>query len=109
MSNSAPIFLRADNSPWEEQGDAIRAALFGELVKVGHDVVKHYHSDIYHDATWVQEYVDGPMTFYYAVRDTGTSIGTDLALVDRIAAAATYRVDLSENRGRWTVTIREVN
>ena len=107
-------FLRYDT--WKEGGDPIRAELFGHLLIIGQDVVKHYRSDFFRDAQWILENVNGPMTFYYAVRDCGTSIGTDRELVAYIAHDALYRVELfdrdagkpAEWSHSWHTTIQEV-
>ncbi len=75
-------FLRYDS--WS---DAVQAALFGHLVTLATDVVNDYRSDLFRDAQWILEHVKGPMTFYYGVRDCGTSIGTDLATSPRFTVS----------------------
>jgi hypothetical protein len=54
-----------------------RSMLFGELVKLVTPIVKRYHSDLYHDALWIKDNVEGPITFQYGVSKNGTHIGTD--------------------------------
>lgn len=55
-----------------------RAASFGELVKLAIPHIKHYHSDLFHDAVWLENNMSGEsFAFYWSVSDTGTSIGTE--------------------------------
>lgn len=79
----------------------VRAKLFGVLVQLAAPVVEHYHGDLYHDVQWLDDHVNGPMYFYYGVRDTGTGIGTDRDLVVNHNTNA-WRVDLTVTpNGRW--------
>ena len=81
----------------------MRALLFGELVTRSQPV-KHYASDLYHDAGWIATNVNGPMTFYWAPRTWGTDIGTDRTLVGTPdEGKVLYRVELSCQRGLWSV------
>ena len=53
---------------WFDQiNNSVRALLFGVMVARSHPV-KHYPSDLYHDARWIATNVNGPMTFYWAPR-----------------------------------------
>jgi hypothetical protein len=89
---------------WFDQiNNSVRALLFGEMV-TGSQPVRHYPSDLYHDAQLIATNVNGPMTFYWAPRTWGTDIGTDRTLVgtpdeDKVL----YRVELSCERGLWSV------
>lgn len=106
--NRRTIWLRCDDGC----DDALRAALFGELVKCTHGLTQWYHSDLYHDARWVSRNVTGPMIFWYAARDLGASIGTDRDLVANIVGRGDrlWRVELAQETrsARWTVTFCEV-
>ncbi len=52
--------------------------MFGELVKLAAPVLTHFHGDLYHDALWLHQHVTGDtFTFYWSVRATGTTIGTE--------------------------------
>jgi hypothetical protein len=90
---------------WFDQiNNSVRALLFGEMVTRSQPV-KHYPSDLYHDARWIATNVNGPMTFYWAPRTGGTGIGTDRTLVGtRDVGKVLYRIDLFCERGLWSVT-----
>jgi hypothetical protein len=81
----------------ETDMESIRARVHGELVQLAIPVLKLYHSDLYRDAVWMQKYVTEetptPYHFFFGVRNTGTSIGTDLTLV-RYGNTAVYCVTL---------------
>lgn len=97
-------FLRYDEDLTESTLESVRAALFGVLVALAGDRVKHYRSDFYHDAIWVKTNVSGPTGFFFAVADTGTEIGFDEALVRQIRPVA-WRVELTRTeRGKWETT-----
>jgi len=91
---------------------SIRARLFGELVKRATPVVKEYESDLFHDANWLTQHVNGPCTFDWLVRDSGTNIsltdapsGANAAVIGvQIGApgGVFYRVELVEERGQWS-------
>lgn len=56
--------------------------IFGFLAETAGPILRHYHSDLYHDALFIQHLVDEwdlkePVEFYWGVRDTGTSISHD--------------------------------
>lgn len=53
--------------------------VWAPLAKLAWEVLKSYHTDLYHDAAWLQRHLsseDG-FTFYFAADDYGTAIGTD--------------------------------
>ena len=60
-----------------------KSLIFGELVKLAIPVLTHYHSDLFHDATWVAITLPatinkaGTVDFYYAVRPMATLIYKD--------------------------------
>jgi hypothetical protein len=65
-----------------EIGDIDRAETFGRLIGITRPILAFYCSDLYHDARWIHDNVTGPdVTFYFGVRESGTSIGFDHALV----------------------------
>lgn len=92
---------------WREAQSPVRALLFGQLVKRTWGVLEHYPSDLYHDAQWVRENVNGPTEFLFMARLNGTDIG-DLAQVqERITGSeprTLYHVALTVERGQWTAT-----
>lgn len=99
--------------------------LFGQMVVLAQPVIAHYHGDLYNDAMWIHKHLPAQLPqggwpipadqdhsvfiFYYGVRDTGTSIGTDLDLVsynNPNVYMFTVRRDTSRpNRDTHTVTI----
>jgi hypothetical protein len=84
--------------------DTIRAALFGAMLdRAG--VVERYRSDLYRDALWVNQYVTGPITFYFVVRQWGTHIGTDadcMRATHTAMGGTLYRVELLDDGDRHT-------
>jgi hypothetical protein len=106
MTTTTPetTFLRADDDMGEGTLESVRAALFGVLVTLAAPHVKHYQSDLYHDARWLRENIDGPKEFFYAVADTGTEIGTDETLVRQIRPIAWHVALTRTDNGRWDVT-----
>lgn len=105
--------------PVKESWDGnIPQRVFGTLVQLATPVVEHYHSDLFHDARWVTEYLPFPVsnvlnlsplsqyTFYYGVRSTGTSIGTVRNLVEPFNTV-TYRctIAIEARYADWTVTM----
>lgn len=55
-----------------------RALAFGMLAELAVPYVKRYMSDLYHDVHWVSDFLIGSdVTFFYGVRESGTSIGLD--------------------------------
>lgn len=60
---------------FEELQEPIRALLFGHMVKLAIPVVQEYLSDLYHEAHWIDENVNGETTFEFLVRHSGTNIG----------------------------------
>lgn len=58
--------------------------VFGHLFRIAAPIVKWYHSDLYHDAMWLREYMVGEsFTFLWSVDEDGTLIGTDLIAATR--------------------------
>jgi len=85
---------------------AIRAGVFGQMVKRANGTVIHYQSDLYHDAQWIEKHVSGATTFFFKLREWGTHIGSDGAVVwgDLDHSERLYRVVLdSVNNGEWFV------
>ncbi len=62
-------------------------SIFERLVLFGreHEMPSSYVGDLYHDALYLQKYIAELLTdgyFYFGLRYTGTSIGTDWTLVE---------------------------
>ena len=85
----------------------VRQHIFGELIKLAQDKIKHYHSDLYHDVHWLDKYFTEPMTFYFGVDDCGTAIGTDKDLVLRMRKW-TWEISVILNHGSWWLTATEI-
>ena len=101
--------LRSDMESDASSLESMRAMVFGHLVDLTDNVVKRYRSDLYHDARWLRDYFAEAITFYFAVREAGTSIGDSRKDVSLIGYAALYRVDIvkeERNYGEsWYVSI----
>jgi hypothetical protein len=100
---------------FEEFRPAFHAKLFGAMVRRSRLVTEHYHSDLFHDAGWMQKYVTGEMSFYWAPRTFGSNIGTEPSLVgygftERDTTMHFYRVDVHQKvrngkaTGMWYAT-----
>lgn len=96
------IRLRYDDTATDVRG--VASLVFGHLMKLALPVITAYHSDLYHDALWLDKYLAGAsFTFYWAVRETGTQIGTDESLFLNWIAA--YRLTVILDRGSTTLTV----
>jgi len=101
-------------SKWHTPDDypeSANAKLFGELVKLATPVVESYHSDLYYDAHWIGKYVPYEVTaFYYAVRNTGTSIGQDKVVVNTsvMPHEGIYYVEVYNDNDVWKADITEL-
>ncbi|MHB1784381.1 MAG: hypothetical protein ACYCTE_17170 [Acidimicrobiales bacterium] len=94
----------------EEIEDSVRALLFGEMLcRAGG--VQHYRSDLFHDAQFLAR-LDGPATFYWATRQSGTIISRDKESVEVqarvLGADAIWRIELTCERGEWFATFTEL-
>lgn len=53
-----------------------KSKVFGELVKLASPVLAAYHSDLYHDAIWLEANLKGvELTFFFGFDESGTNIG----------------------------------
>ena len=104
-----PIFIWGSG---EFNALPIRAAVFGHMVEHAMPVLKQYHSDLFHDTLWLTEHMDGPTSFDWLVRASGTDIGDNarvMAGIDHGPDNVLYRVTLACERGfRWTVTFNRM-
>lgn len=83
---------------------SVQAGLFGHLVKLATQQLKCYHGDLFHDAAWITEHVQGPEVFFWGVDESGTAIGYDRDLV-RQARKIVWRVELLWESGNWSVAL----
>lgn len=100
---------------WEEEiSTAVRALLFGTMVRRAIGVTEHYLSDLYHDARFLDDHVHGACEFLFMVREWGTDIGSNVKAQMAINPVPTsekriaYRVTLSVDGGQWSVTYDEL-
>lgn len=97
-----PIRLMYDNA--QATVDPARSLVFGHLVKLAAPVVKHYQSDLYHDAIWLSRYMEGAtFSFYWSCDESGTAIGTQPAPLREHA----YRLTVSNEQGAISLVIAE--
>lgn len=92
----------SDNFP--DVAESARAVLFGAMIKRAAPVMKEYHSDLYHDANWLRENLNGPMTFDWLVRYSGTNLQEGARISVKIGAgegATFYRVRVFHEKGVW--------
>lgn len=78
------------------------SAVFGELVKLATPVLGSYHSDLYHDALWLDQHATGPVfVFYWSVDRSGTTIGTQPTGLREHA----YRMTIENDGGKITLSV----
>lgn len=100
--------LATDTRP--EPPSNLAALIFGQLAKRAATVVEHYHSDLYHDSTWLGEHVEEIVKgagFYWGVDDFGTAIGYEHDLV-RAARKTVYYIGVIRERDTWYVVFSEL-
>jgi len=100
------IMKRATNGDWADAQSTVRAVTFGELAKLAIPAMKAYQSDLFHDAKWIADYVNGPMRFFWGFDEAGTDMNDRLAGVSRDNK---FCVIISQDeRENWYVNIQEV-
>jgi hypothetical protein len=98
---------------WPEAADSVRTHLFGVLVDLtvgalpGTTTLMEFRSDLFRDAQWLTENVNGPMTFPFMVRHSGTQLGDKWvqAALNGRSAGTVYDIALTEERGAYYVTV----
>lgn len=74
----------------------IGARVFGKMMEKAFGIIKHYHSDIYHDSLQLQDVVKeflvdySPQVWGYGIRETGTTWLNDTDSVDIFQRAQTW-------------------
>jgi hypothetical protein len=76
-----------------------KAIIFEKMMELALPIVKHYRSDFYHDAMYLNNLEDRPTVFYYAIRETGTSIFDAPYMLN---GHATFRITIENNDGDWS-------
>jgi hypothetical protein len=103
MDTTREEFLCGRYDTFGEAELTIRAKTFGQLVKLAQEAgIARYQGDLYHDAQWIEKYVDGPMEFTFAADQWGTLIGTDTNY-DTVADLRhhVWACELIQEKGRW--------
>lgn len=92
--------------------ESLLPRIFGHMVQLATPVVKEFHGDLFHDAEWLRKNIDGPCSFEFLVRTSGTNVGESARIMVNIGApgAILYRltVAMEERRQSWSLTIEEV-
>lgn len=60
---------------WEDAASSVKAFVFEKMLELGRDTIKHYNSDLYYDAVWLEKNLDGELNFEWIARESGTHIG----------------------------------
>ncbi len=96
---------------WNSAQTTVRALTFAKMMDLGRDRIKFYQSDLYHDALWLNEYVNGPTEFEWVARESGTHIGETAKIVkdDDWADSARYRFEIREgDNQKWVLDTYEL-
>jgi|NGEPerStandDraft_6_1074524.scaffolds.fasta_scaffold39921_4 hypothetical protein len=104
---SETVRLYGSATDWNDAESPVRALLYGQMMQRVVGVTDHYLSDMFHDAEWITEYINGPTTFYWMVRQWGTNIGESARIQVNVGpgdGAVLYRVHLKAKGGEWFVT-----
>lgn len=91
---------------FEQNEYMVRSNVFAQMIRLGKDLVKQHLGDFYSDAQWLRKHLNDEGEFFWACRDTGTSIGTDEKLVG-FSNEHLYRVVVANDDGKWTATFTE--
>lgn len=95
---------------WNDVQSTIRATVFAVMLELAQDRVKHYRSDLYHDAMWLAEQVTCPISFDWVVRESGTFIGDSAGYckLNEWDKSVKYRFEiLNEGSIKWKLNIHE--
>ncbi len=85
---------------FEDLRESILARLFGHMVVLAQPVVEEYHSDLFHDASWLRANVTGETEFEFVVRTSGTNLGVSAKYAATSPGAVLYTMTLrAETRG----------
>ncbi len=96
---------------WNSAQTTVRATLFAKMLDLGRDRIKFYQSDLFHDALWLNQEVNGPTTFEWVARESGTHIGETAKIVkdDDWADSARYRFEIREDDNqKWVLDTYEL-
>jgi hypothetical protein len=83
----------------------VASEVFGHMVQLARPVMVAYHSDLYHDALWLDQNLSGAeYTFFWSFNDTGTIIGTPGNEIGRRKYAYLFRVAVVNGRATLTIS-----
>jgi hypothetical protein len=104
-----PVFLTGWYPFFEEGSHIIRPLLFGVLVELAEGKLQEFRGDLFHDAKWLEENVNGPIKFPFMVRHSGTHIGDQdvQTAIDIKSPGMIYDIELTCRRGAYYVTVTE--
>lgn len=96
---------------WEGSESSVRALVFGKMVELGKNRIERYQSDLFHDALWLKEMLNGPMQFDWIARHSGTFIGNVCSQVkaEDYENSVYYRFEIIEEDRKWTLNIYEAS
>lgn len=92
---------------WDAGKSTIRASVFGKMVELSLDRVKHYQSDLYHDAMWIDKNLSGSMQFDWIARECGTWIGEVVRELIDEKNDRRYRFEVIGKDLKWTLNVYE--
>lgn len=99
---------------FEDRKTSIRALIFGEMFRLAEGHIEAYRGDLYHDAIWLTENVNGPTSFEWVVRESGTHcehsdyIQKVIKMFGDEASLLHFRFDVIEDGSEhWKVVISQ--
>lgn len=95
---------------WDDVKTTVRATVFAVMMELARDRVKHYVSDLYHDAVWLNESLTGQMQFDWVARESGTFIGESASncKLGDWEKAIKYRFEIRVNeKNKWMLHMYE--
>jgi hypothetical protein len=100
------VHLHGLSENFNDMARPVRATLFGEMVRRAAPIIKAYHSDLYHDAEWLTENLNGQTTFDWLVRRSGTHLGVGPQNDGNGALIWAYRMGTEPGDQLWRITVR---
>jgi hypothetical protein len=95
-----------DNS--KDDVSEVAQRVFGLLVEMAQPVVRCYYSDLYHDALWLKDYLQGKeFKFVWSVGECGTWITDDdpSTITWDMHRKDLYRVTVRVKKGSFTAEV----
>lgn len=95
---------------WQSAQSTVRATTFAKMVELAKDKIQYYISDLYHDALWLNQELNGPGEFEWVVRESGTWIGETAKIIkeDTYAPFTRYKFEIREDDNqKWVLDTYE--